>query len=72
MLSGVGISDSSNEPDRNPAIIKTAHTIPLDMNDVYTAVFISVSFLAPKSWETITEHPMLHPKANAIKISVIS
>ena len=55
-----------------PASISTAQTTALEMNVVYTAVFISPSFFAPKSWETMTEQPMLQPKANAMKISVIS
>ena len=40
--------------------------------EVETAVFISLNLLAPKNMDTMTEHPILQPKANAIKISVIS
>ena len=42
------------------------------MQAVDTAVFIFPYSLAPKSWETTTEQPMLQPKAKARKISVTS
>ena len=40
--------------------------------EVVTAVFMSSYCRAPKNRDTITEQPMLHPKAKAMKIRVIS
>ena len=70
--SGVLIIRSRFVQKRVPTPISTRHTTPLAISVVYTAVFRSAIRLAPKSWETMTEQPMLQPKAKAIKIRVIS
>ena len=69
---GVSIRARSRRLKVNPSIIITAHTTPLTQNEVCTAVRISPILRAPYSWEIKTEQPMLHPIANARKISVIS
>ena len=55
-----------------PIAISTAQVAALKIIVVDTAVFISQYSLAPNSCATMTEQPMLQPKAKAIKISVIS
>ena len=72
MSAGVLISVSSFVQKAKPQIISTAQITALEISVVYTAVFISLIFFAPNSWEVTTEHPMLHPNAIAIKISVTS
>ena len=70
--SGVLISVSRPSQPRMPTSISSRHTRLLDSAAVDTAVFTSPYSLAPKSWDTSTEHPMLQPKAKAMKIRVIS
>ena len=55
-----------------PIAIRTAQVAALKIIVVDTAVFISRYSLAPNSCATMTEQPMLQPKAKAMKISVIS
>ena len=69
---GVWISSRRSVQNAVPKTISTRHTAPLAIRVVYTAVFSSESFFAPKSWDTMTEQPMLQPKAKAMKIRVIS
>ena len=52
--------------------MRRAQKSPLAIMEVETAVFMSSYFPAPKKVDTITEHPMLHPNAKAMKIRVIS
>lgn len=70
--SGVLIRESSAPQHRMPAAISAAHSAAAAISVVVTAVFICLYSLAPNSWETITEQPMLQPKAKAMKIRVIS
>ena len=63
---------SSASLPRLPTSIRTMHSTVLLMMAVRAAVFTSAYFLAPKNWDTITELPMLQPKAKAMKIRVIS
>ena len=70
--SGVWMSSSNPAPQLNPAIISTPQTTALESRAVWTAVFMSAICLAPNSWDTMTEQPMLQPKAKARKIRVIS
>ena len=69
---GVRISLSSASQDSIPAAIVTAHRTALEMQAVETAVFTFPYSFAPNSCETMTEQPILHPKANAMKINVTS
>lgn len=70
--SGVLISSISPSQNTKPRIISAPHKKAEAMSVVYTAVFMSDSFFAPKRRDTTTEHPTLHPNANAMKIKVIS
>ncbi len=55
-----------------PISINNTQRKALKIQAVDTAVFNLLYSFAPNNCETITEQPILHPKANAIKISVIS
>lgn len=70
--SGVLISFRSGVESVSPITMSMAQTAALAIQVVNTAVFKSVFFFAPNSLDTITEQPMLHPNAKAMKISVIS
>ena len=70
--SGVWIRASSSRLVSRPAITITASKIAVKIKVVDTAVFIFRYSFAPNNLDTITEHPILHPNANAIKINVIS
>ena len=70
--SGVRMSRSRPPQPRMPPSIKAPQRRALAMQAGDTAVFIFPYSLAPKSWDTTTEQPMLHPKAKARKISVTS
>ena len=72
MFSGVLIRRSSPPQKIAPNSIKTPHSTPPAISDVYTLVFISPYFFAPKKLDTTTEQPILQPNANAMKINVIS
>ena len=72
MFSGVWMSVRSGVQSPRPMAISTAHVAALSTIVVETAVFISRYSFAPNSCATMTEHPMLQPKAKAMKMSVIS
>ena len=69
---GVWISSSSASQNSIPTAMMAAHSTALAMQAVETAVLTFPYSLAPKNWETMTEQPMLQPKAKAMKISVTS
>ena len=69
---GVLISSSIFSSSSSPATISTAHSTPLAINVVETAVFMSFMRFAPKNCATTTDPPILQPNANAMNISVIS
>ena len=66
------MSRSSVGQNRKPSAIRIRHSALLAISVVLTAVFISRHSFEPNSRAMITELPMLQPKANAMKISVIS
>ena len=70
--SGVLMSSSRASQPASPTSISRATRAAQPIREVVTAVFISRYCLAPKNRDTITEQPMLHPKAKAMKIRVIS
>lgn len=72
MVSGVLMSLRSGVEHVRPITISITQSTALAIQVVKTAVFKSVYFFAPKSLDTMTEQPMLQPKANAMNISVIS
>ena len=55
-----------------PNPISSRHKRALNMLAVETAVFIFAYSPEPNSWDTMTEQPILQPKAKAIKIKVTS
>ena len=55
-----------------PITISAPHSAAQPMKAVETAVLRSRYLRAPKSWDRMTEQPMLLPNAKAMKISVIS
>lgn len=70
--SGVFISLRRLRPKSRPHAISIIQSTPLEIIVVYTVVLTSLYRLAPKKLDTITEQPMLHPNAKAMKIKVIS
>ena len=71
-IAGVFISSRRYVPNENSKIISKRQITPLEMRAVLINDFIVVKSLLPKYLDVITEHPILHPNANAMKISVIS
>ena len=69
---GVLMSSSRASHPKRPTSIRTATSTAHPIREVVTAVFMSRYCLAPKKRDTMTEQPMLHPKAKAMKIRVIS
>ncbi len=65
MASGVLITRRSVGVSRNPRNIKTPHKRPVKIMAVLTAVLTSCMRFAPKYCDTMTEVPILQPKANA-------
>ena len=72
MSSGVWMARSSVGVSRKPSSMSTPQRTRVERKVVLTAVFIRSQDLAPKSRDTTTEQPMLHPKAKARKTSVTS
>ena len=72
MSAGVCIHSSSCLLKPKPSAISTAHSTPVAISAVNTAVFICPNRFAPKSWEAITLQPMLQPNPKAMKIRVTS
>lgn len=69
---GVFIIPRRVRPKSRPKAISIIQSTPLEVIVVYTVVLTSLYRPAPKKLDTITEQPMLHPKAKAINIKVIS
>lgn len=69
---GVFIIPRRVRPKSRPNAISIIQSTPLEIIVVYTVVLTSLYRPAPKKLDTITEQPMLHPKAKAINIKVIS
>ena len=66
MSAGVFIFINTRRVHVKPKIISAAQSTPKAINDVLTDVFSRFHCLEPKSCDTTTEHPMLHPNANAV------
>ena len=69
---GVLMRASKASQPASPAAISRATSTAQPIKEVVTAVFMSRYCRAPKKRDTTTEQPMLHPKAKAMKIRVIS
>ena len=63
---------SSGAANMAPTASSAPQVIAAAMSDVATAVLTLPYSFAPKYRETVTEQPVLHPKAKARKIYVIS
>ena len=62
---GVLMAVSSAGVNAKPSAIRIRHSTPLAIKVVFTAVRRSPYSLAPKSRDSTTLHPTLHPKAKA-------